>query len=141
MRQAVETQIDINASAETVWALIDDSTNWDRWSEIFVGLDGPRHVGGRMKLRLRLGGLLLGVGVTLVEFDGRSKILWTGGLPGILMGSHGYHLEPLESGGVRFVHYERFSGIANVFAALAVPTMTRDYNQLNRELKAAAEAV
>ena len=57
MGQAVETQIDINASAETVWALIDDSTNWDRWSEIFVGLDGPRHVGGRMKLRLRLGGL------------------------------------------------------------------------------------
>ena len=136
-----ETEIEIQASPETVWGLLNDPAKWPEWNSIFVSLEGNPAVGAQVELAIHVAGRLTKAKVKILEYQTNVAMGWRGGLPGLVAGRHGFRIEELSSGKVRFVHYEYFSGLLVPLLGKMLSKIEPDYHRFNQELKAAAEAV
>ena len=49
----IQTEIEINASPEKVWAVLVDIDNWDKWNPIIVQAGGDATVGSELTITMR----------------------------------------------------------------------------------------
>ncbi len=140
----LQTEIEINASAERVWAILTDFIAYPEWNPFIRHIRGVPEKGAQLEVRIQPSGTK---GMTfrpsvLVAEAGR-EIRWLGRLllPGIFDGEHRFVIQPLADGKVLFRHSEQFSGVlVPLFLGKRMRATKRGFEEMNLALKTRAEA-
>lgn len=144
MRYQLETEIDIDASAATVWDILVHLDDYADWNPFIVAAAGTVAVGQRLTNRMQPpGGKGMTFKPTVTEVKDHQVFEWLGrpGLPGIFDGRHRFELIAGPNGGTCLVHTEKFSGILVRFMRKSLDTQTlAGFHAMNEALKVKAEA-
>ncbi len=123
----LRTAIEINASADTVWAILTDLSQFAAWNPFMAEAEGEIREGARLKVRIAPpGGKAMTFKPTVTRVEPGRAFRWLGHLlfPGLFDGEHNYEIAPLAEGGVRFVQREVFRawGMPSACGAAWSPT-------------------
>jgi S-(hydroxymethyl)glutathione synthase len=140
----VATQIQINASPQTVWSVMDDLERYPEWNPVVTEFVGCSTVGQSMTAQIALHNVpAFQFQPKLIRIVGARELRWITVMPGDagLSGEHYFILTPCADGGTHFVHNEEFAGaiVDAIFPAIEASTRPA-YMQMNEALKARAEA-
>ena len=139
----LRTEIEINASAGKVWAILTDLERYAEWNPFIPEADGEVKEGARLRVHIAPPGgkaMTFTPTVTLVEPERAFRWLGRLLLPGIFDGEHIYEITPLEEGRVRFVQRENFKGLLVPLFWKNLDTQTRQgFEAMNAALKQRAE--
>ncbi|MEM7111400.1 MAG: SRPBCC domain-containing protein [Chloroflexota bacterium] len=129
----------IQASAETIWAILTDGERypeWDPWADKIEGTIAP---GETIKAFSKLSpGRAFPAKVT--GFDVGKRMEWTGGMPlGLFKGVRSFVLKPEVDGTITFTLREEFTGLLLPLIGRTLPDMTQAFNDFARGLKGRAE--
>jgi hypothetical protein len=136
--KAFAVSITINASPDTVWAILTNGAQWTSWNPTVEKLEGTITPGGKLKVFTKLSpGQAFPVRVS--EFTPPRKMVWTGGMPlGLFKGERTYTLTPV-SGGVEFAMREEFTGLMAPLITRSIPDLQPAFNDFAAALKRRAE--
>jgi hypothetical protein len=140
---SVQTQIDIDAPAETVWSLLTDFAAYPRWNPFVRSIAGPLESGRQLEVFVQppgSGGMRFRPKVLAVS--PRKELRWKGKLlvAGLFDGEHYFRIEPRAQGGVAFHHGELFSGLLVPLLRKSLDGATREgFLAMNKALKREAE--
>jgi hypothetical protein len=144
LMKQLHSQIEIDAPAEHVWAVLTDFASYPEWNPFIPRISGEPKTGERLKVRLEPPG---GRGVTLrptvLNAEPNRELRWLGHVlvPGLFDGEHFLIIEPLEVNRVRFVQREEFRGpLVPLFARSLDTNTQRGFEEMNRALKERAES-
>lgn len=140
----LHTEIEIDASAERVWAVLTDFGSYPQWNPFIKSVTGePRH-GARLQIAIQpSGGKAMRFSPTVLAAEAGRELRWLGRFlfPGLFDGEHRFLIEPLGESRVRFQQSERFSGL---LVGLLRGSLDRDtrrgFEEMNEALKARAES-
>jgi len=144
-RKELSSEIDINASAETVWSILTDFGSFPEWNPFMRKMEGDLKVGGKLKVLLQPSGAKRGTtfSPTVLKADRNREIRWIGHLffPGLFDGEHILEIESLEgTNRVRFIQREFFGGVFLPFlTGMLRKDTSRGFEEMNRALKDRAE--
>ncbi len=136
----IRTELDIAASADSVWNVLVNYAAYPAWNPVVPKISGEPRVGGRVRFSVRARHMTLAVNGEYTAVQPGQQLRWIGPaakfLRGPLNGTHYFLIEPLDAGGVRFVHGERFEGFLEpVVKVLLARELTDPYNDMNQALK------
>ena len=144
MRHELHTEIDIDATPETVWEVLIDLGKYHEWNPFIVQSSGDVAPGNRLVNRMQPpGGKAATFKPTVTAVEPARNFEWLGrlGVPGVFDGRHRFELEPTPSGGTRVVHTERFRGLLVRPLRKSLDTRTLEgFGAMNAALKTRAEA-
>jgi len=93
-----ESNIDINAPAEKVWALIDKLEEWPQWMPSIKKIEriskGPLTVGSQLSVTAKVSGLTVELLMTITEFVPERTVVLEGKALGTKL-TRFYNLEPV----------------------------------------------
>jgi hypothetical protein len=144
MAREIVTEIDIDATATTVWKKLVDLPGFAAWNPLITRAAGTVEEGQRLTLRLEPPGaepfeLTPTVSKVVVE----QEIRWTvrAGLPGIFDREHALLIEPAPGAKTRLVQKESFAGLraGGQWAKLEGP-LRQGFEAMNAALKELAES-
>ena len=139
----LDTEIEINASAERVWSVLMDFSAYGRWNPFVRSIAGTPLVGERLNVFIQppgSGGM--NFRPTVLTLEPHREFRWKGKvmIPGLFDGEHFFRLEPASPDRVVFHHGELFSGLLVPFLrrSLDGPT-TQGFIAMNQAIKQEAE--
>jgi hypothetical protein len=142
MNQELSTQVDIDAPAEAVWAVLTDFDSYHEWNP-FMHVAGRASENARLHVELALSeGQSTRFRPTVTRVDPSRELRWLGHLwtPGLFDGEHRFELTPLDGGRTRLTHAERFSGVlAPLVRRLTGSATERGFEAMNAALKRRVE--
>jgi hypothetical protein len=129
----------IQASPETIWALLTDAPGYPAWDPGVERIEGRIAPGERITAYTKLSpGRAFPATVTTFE-PGR-RMTWTGGMPlGLFKGERTYTLTPRADGATDFTLREEFSGLLLPLFGRALPDLTPTFERFAAGLKRRAE--
>ncbi|MCV0397823.1 MAG: SRPBCC domain-containing protein [Rhizobiaceae bacterium] len=139
-RQQIETEIEIAASPQEVWAVLADGGRYKEWNPFMLGMAGELKQGARLSnvMQPEPGKTMTFRPVVLKAEPGR-ELRWLGRLvmPRLFDGEHYFVLEET-AGGTRLVHGERFHGV--LLWVMDARKFLANFQAMNRALKERVEA-
>jgi len=153
----IHTEIEIRASAGTVWRMLLDFESYPDWNPFITRITGEPEAGARLECRPRLPGSRRPVVFRprVSRLEPEQTFAWKGHflLPGLADGEHFFELFPLaasgeadgagspgERQGVRLVHRQEYRGPLMPILWPFFHGKTRlGFEQMNEALKARAE--
>lgn len=143
MAHELRTEIEIDASPTTVWAILGDLAAYPDWNPFITSSEGTLAVGEQLVNRIEPpGGKPMTFSPTVTEVEPGRTLEWHGRfvLPGVFDGRHRFDLVPHEDG-TRLRHGERFTGLLVPFLRKSLDTHTlAGFEAMNTALKTRAEA-
>jgi hypothetical protein len=140
----LHTEIEIEASAERVWAVLADFASYPQWNPFIRSVVGVPQQGARLQIAVQpSGGKVMRFSPVVLAAEAGRELRWLGRFlfPGVFDGEHRLAIEPLGQGKVRFQQSERFSGfLVGLLRARLDRDTKRGFEEMNRALKARAEA-
>ena len=139
---SIHTEIEIEAPVAEVWEVLTEWGAYPAWNPLVDSVVGELREGARLAVHLRLGRARLPIVTKLVALQPERELRWVGHalVPGIFDGEHSFAMEPLPQARTRFVHAERFSGVAAGLVLRLVGEQTRaGFEAMNRALKRRCE--
>lgn len=140
MTTANAEQITIDASPETVWAVITDFASFPEWNPMTPAMKGELTVGAKLKGTLGLGPLKVPFFPKLLTVDETNELRWKGGVPGAFVADHRFIVEAAPSGGSILRHHEEFTGVF-ALKGPTVKTANGVHAKFNAACKQRAESV
>ena len=143
MATTLRHEIEIDATADAVWAVLADTAAYADWNPFLRKLDGELRVGERLEVRIAPpGGRPMTFKPVVLAAEPGQQLRWLGRLlvPGVFDGEHSFSLEPLDSGRTRFVQAERFSGVLVPILGKSLGKTQLGFEQMNEALKRRVEA-
>ena len=142
-RREIRTEIEIEASAGRVWAILTDFDRYPKWNPLVRRIEGVGEVGKRFKATIvPPGSRGMSFSPTLLKFEPKRELRWIGHLivAGLFDGEHIFEIEPIGERRVRFVQRERFRGLLTALVLRGIGAATRQgFEAMNRALKGEAE--
>jgi hypothetical protein len=139
----LHTEIEIDASAERVWAVLSDFPSYPQWNPFIRSVAGGLQQGARLQIAVQpSGGKLMRFSPVVLAAETGRELRWLGRFlfPGIFDGEHRFAILPLSEGKVRFEQSEQFSGLlVRPFRSSLDQDTRRGFEEMNRALKARAE--
>jgi len=139
----IETQIDINASAERVWSILMDFQSYARWNPFVRSIEGTPKVGGSLAVHIQPPGSNgMRFHPTVLTVEATHEFRWKGKLVirGIFDGEHYFILEPKSDTQVIFRQGEAFSGFLVPLLRRSLDGATKQgFAAMNEALKWEAE--
>lgn len=131
----------INASPETIWAILTDGPAYPEWDPNVDRIEGRIAPGEKITAYTRLSpGRAFPVKVS--EFVPGQKMTWSGGMPlGLFKGERTFTLLPQDNGATKFILREVFSGPLLPLIGRSIPDLTSAFEQFAAGLKNRAESV
>lgn len=143
MKKHIETDIEINASADTVWNILTDFEDHPTWNPFVREISGIPREGEKLRVFIQpVGGKGMAFKPTVLKADENRELRWLGKLliPGIFDGEHYFRIEPVGENRVKFVHGEHFNGIlVGLFAKNLDTGTAAGFRAMNEALKTRAE--
>jgi hypothetical protein len=135
-RHEVRTTAIAKAPADAVWARLIETNVWSRWNESLAGLRGDIREGEKVRLVVSAkGGRKLEIPVRVEAVEAGRELRWSGGVAGLMRGTHYFRLEPIDDTHTRITHGERFDGaIAAVSWPLLAGPLEALYQQITDRL-------
>lgn len=144
MKKQIETEIEIDASAETVWKILTDFDAHPSWNPFVREISGIPKEGERLRVFIQpAGGKGMVFKPKVLKAEQNRELRWLGRLfiPGFFDGEHYFRIEPIGENRVRFVHGENFSGVLVGLMAGSLDKGTADgFRAMNEALKRRAES-
>jgi hypothetical protein len=139
----IETQIEINASAERVWSVLMDFPAYARWNPFVRSIEGTPVVGESLSVFIQpsgSGGMKFHPKVLAIEpqreFRWKGKLL----IPGLFDGEHFFVLESKSDARMVFHQGEVFSGaLVPLFKRFLDGPTKQGFVAMNESLKREAE--
>jgi hypothetical protein len=130
----------INASPETIWAILTNAQAYPEWDSNVDRIEGRIAPGETITAYSKLSpGRAFPVKVS--EFVPGRKMVWSSGMPlGLFKGVRTFTLTPQGNGEVTFTVHELFSGPLLGLIGRSIPDMTIPFQQFAADLKRRAEA-
>lgn len=145
MKKTLETDIQINASPQTVWSVMDDLDRYPEWNALVPIFAGRTTVGEVLDGMIVLNGIPpFPLTPTLLRVVGARELRWITRKPDeiVTSGEHYFILKPTADGGTHLFHFETFESEAMEMVWPTVEASTLPvYLQMNEALKARAEAL
>ncbi len=139
----LESEIEIQASAERVWQLLTDFASFSQWNPFIRRASGNVQVRERLKVNIRPSGARgMTFRPTVLKAEPNRELRWLGRLliPGLFDGEHIFTIEPLGTNRVRFVQREIFTGLLVTLFTRGLDADTRrGFEEMNQALKVRAE--
>jgi hypothetical protein len=114
MAHLIRTERLIPASPERVWAVLADFRRWPEWNPLNLSADGSLETGARVRMVFRnlagRPGSVIRQTVRLVACEPGRELAWSGHVPLLFHGRHGFVLTP-EGAATRVVQTEVLSGL------------------------------
>ena len=139
----LQTEVEINASPERVWAILTDFSSCPKWNPFIRFIRGVPEKGERLEVRIQPSGAK---GMTfrpcVLVADAGLELRWLGRflLPGIFDGEHSFTIQPISDGKVLFRQSELFSGVlVPLFRGSLDRDSQRGFEEMNLALKSLAE--
>jgi hypothetical protein len=139
----ISTSIDIDAAAETVWAMLLDFESYPEWNPLTVGVEGRPIVGEVVKLHVDLGGQKMTRKHVISRVEKESALCWTirTKKPWLMRGERCQTLETLGEGKCRYRNEERVEGLVSFIVAISHKAKIRQgLERLGEALKKRAES-
>jgi len=139
----LETQIEIEASAERVWSLLVDFPAHSRWNPFIRSIAGSPAKGQSLQVLIQPPGAKgMRFRPTVLAVEANRELRWKGKLflPGLFDGEHYFQLESKAGGGIIFRQGEIFSGLLVPLFRGSLDGATRQgFVAMNEALKREAE--
>jgi hypothetical protein len=138
----VKTEIAIDAPPARVWEVLTDFSGYRVWNPVIRRAEGRAELDAPLRLWLGgPGGRTLEVRARIEECTPERSLGWRGGVPHLADVYHFFRLEPLADGGTRFIHGERFDGVASRLVwPLLGPLLRPRYHLSNEAFRTRCEA-
>ena len=139
----VQTEIVIDAQAKQVWDILTDFASFPLWNPFLRRVAGEPKPGAKLRLRVRMPGvLLLPMRTTVIKVEPLCYFSFIGRfpIPGIISGEHSWEIVALGNGRVRLTHREIFRGLLVPMGFWLVRRIvTRGFEWMDLALKDRAE--
>jgi len=139
----LDTQIEINASAERVWSILMDFPGHARWNPFVRSIEGVPTVGKSLSVFIQPAGSTgMRFRPTVLVVEPKREFRWKGKfvIPGIFDGEHFFKLEPKSDTQLVFHQCEMFSGLLVPFLRRSLDGATKQgFVAMNEALKREAE--
>ena len=140
----LNAEIEINASSETVWNLLTDTSRFPEWNPFIRRLRGELKAGQKLVVFIQPSGTRgMEFKPVVLKVEPNKELRWLGRLilPRLFDGEHIFQIEPVGDGRVLFRQREIFSGIFVPLLKNSLDTDTRrGFNEMNQKLKQLAES-
>jgi uncharacterized protein YndB with AHSA1/START domain len=139
MKEYVTTCV-IDASPDTVWAILTNADGYAEWNPEIVGIAGQIAPAGRITARVRLGdGAIRSVTMRVTALEAPTRMEWTGGMPfGLFVGRRTFTVTPAGRGAEFRLHL-RMSGALSSLIIKSVGDRQPEIDSFAAALKARAE--
>ena len=138
----IETNIEIDAPTERIWALLTDFARMPSWNPFIRSISGNLAQGDRLSVFIAPPGKS-GVRFepTVLTVRPEREIRWLGHLfiSGIFDGEHYFLLEPIGAGKTRLTQGEKFSGLLVGLLGGTLSATEAGFKAMNTALKREAE--
>lgn len=142
--RTIRSAIEIHAPLDVVWRVLTDFDAYPAWNPHIRRIVGTPRIGGRLGIHTRPpGGRTVVMRPIVLDWTPPHELRWRGTFMtrGMFSGEHGFRLEELNPGRVRFSQDETFSGLLVPLYARARLASTRlGFAQMNEALRTRAEA-
>lgn len=141
-KRRIETEIDINAPAAKVWAVLTDFPHMPLWNPFITAIAGRPAAGERLTVTIRPPGKsAITFRPTLLKVAPERELRWLGHfiVMGLFDGEHYFLLDPLGDRRTRLTHGESFSGLLVGFLRDALDATETGFNNMNAALKQQTE--
>lgn len=139
----VRTEIEIAASAPSVWRVLTNFELYPEWNPFIRKVSGQYVDGGELRVvTASLFGILLRFRLKVDNIVENHGMRWIGRTikPGLLDGHHTFEIHEISPEKVRFIQYEEFSGCMLPLAwPMIAPLSRRGFDSMNKALKARVE--
>ena len=130
-------EINIQASAQSIWSLLTDAQGFPRWNSTVTGIEGEIREGQR--LRVHVPGTSRAFAPKVSGVVANQRMIWTGGFSPMFQGVRIFELRPVKDGSTDFSMQERFSGLMLPFVQGSLPDFGPIFERYASDLKRAAE--
>ena len=137
------TEIEINSTAQAIWDILTDFSNYPQWNPILTKVVGPLSIGNKLEIHITtVGGKSRIYHPKITKIVPNQELRWTGKffLPQIFSGERIFLIKKVSNDRINFVNKEIFSGIG---IKLAPQKMENDillsFKKMNEALKKTAE--
>jgi hypothetical protein len=115
----IETEIEIEASVESVWALLIDFEGYEKWNPLTVNIEGKPIVGEVVKLHVKLADTSMIRKHVISRVESNTALCWTirTRRPWLMRGERCQTLEDLGSHRCMYRNSERVEGLTSVIVA------------------------
>ncbi len=105
----INTEIKINATAETVWKVLTDFEAYPHWNPFIKSITGTPKIDKKIKVTFQS----MTFTPKVLVFDKNKEFRWLGKLwiKNLFDGEHIFKIKDHQDGSVTLEHNERFSGI------------------------------
>ena len=141
--RGISSEIEIEAPAEAVWAVLADLPRYAEWNPFIVKAAGELETGKRLEVTLRPPGhKATTFRPTITALEPGRLLRWLGhtGMSGVFDGEHTHQLVPTGPGSCRYVQSERFGGVMVPFLGKMIADAQTGFRDMNVALKTRAEA-
>lgn len=139
-RMNIDTQIEVNASADKTWDLLADFTAYDGWNPMLKNVRGVCRVGEPIQFEVQLSKHKRMPLKARVNRGEEGRILsWKGG-SALMGGEHYFRIEPIGDDKIRLYHGERFWGFLLPMMRKKLAAAKPLYEAMNQALKKQLES-
>ena len=139
MMKSFEASSVINATADTIWAILVDGARYPDWDSGVVRVDGRIATGETIKV-VSAASPDRTFPVKVSEFDPGRSMTWSGGMPlGLFKGVRTFTLAPSDDGTTRFQVREEYTGRLLSMMWRSMPDLGPSFAQFADGLKQHAE--
>lgn len=143
MKKHIETEIEINASAEKIWKVLSDFDAYPQWNPFIKSITGAQSVGDTIVVTMIQGnGKHITFKPNILRFAPNEEFRWKGKLlfKGLFDGEHYFKIEPINPNKCRLLHGEHFSGILIGLLGKVLTETEKSFGVMNQKLKERCEA-
>jgi len=142
-KHQIETNIEIDAPAARVWALLTDFSAMPAWNPFIRSISGQLAQGARLSVHIAPPGQSgMRFKPIVLALRPERELRWLGRvlIPGVFDGEHYFLLDPLGEARTRLTQGEKFSGVLVGFLSSALSATEAGFRAMNAALKQRAEA-
>jgi hypothetical protein len=143
MAKEIKTQIVINASAEKVWKVLTNFSQYPQWNSFIKSIAGEVKEGNIIVAHIHPpNGKSMVFKPKVLAFKENKEFRWLGHFlfKGLFDGEHKFELIANQDGSTTFIQSEKFTGIlVPLFKAMLETNTLQGFNNMNAELKKRVE--
>jgi hypothetical protein len=143
--RTIRSAVEIRAPVEVVWGVLTDFAAYPDWNPLVRRLHGRPKVGGRVTILSQPPGARgIAFAPVVLVWSPPLELRWRSTLISrrIFCGEHGFRLEPIDDGRVRFVQDETLTGaLVPLYSRFRLPATRVGFDEMNERLRDRAERV
>jgi hypothetical protein len=138
------TQVEIDSSADAVWAILMDFAGYASWNPFIPSVEGEAREGELLRIKIKPpDDKAQDYRVRILKIERPREFRWLGHfhMPGLIDGEHVFEIESLAPNKIRLVQRECFRGllVPLVWKSFLNTRLRQGFEELNRGLKLRAE--